>query len=121
MIEDEDEPRIRAKAYELWESEGRPEGRAERHWEEAREIVALKDSFSSTLQPLEETTDDPVEPSIAFENQGEFPEMTDLGEGARGPSWENAEALADAETPGNTPPVAAASGKTGKPRGETKR
>ncbi len=84
---DDDEDRIRAKAHELWEAEGRPEGRAALHWEEAKEIVALRDSFGSTLRPLEETVDDPVEPAIAFENQGDVPGLTDLGEGPRGPNW----------------------------------
>lgn len=97
----EDEERIRRKAYELWEAEGRPEGRDMRNWEEAREIVALKDSFASTLQPLEETTADTVEPALAYENQGEFPEMTDLGEGTRGPSWAAAKETAGLEAVGS--------------------
>lgn len=32
---DEDED-IRRRAYRFWEDEGRPEGRAEHHWEQAR-------------------------------------------------------------------------------------
>jgi hypothetical protein len=33
--------RIRRRAYELWEQEGRPEGRAEEHWSRAeREVQA---------------------------------------------------------------------------------
>lgn len=35
-----DEDRIRRRAYELWEREGRPEGRQSAHWEQAREDVA---------------------------------------------------------------------------------
>jgi hypothetical protein len=35
------EQRIAARAYQLWEEEGRPHGSHERHWEQAsREIVA---------------------------------------------------------------------------------
>lgn len=30
------EDRIRARAHEIWEREGRPEGRELRHWDEAR-------------------------------------------------------------------------------------
>lgn len=30
------ERRIRERAYEIWESEGRPEGRSEDHWKQAR-------------------------------------------------------------------------------------
>lgn len=33
------EHRIRTRAYELWEQEGQPEGRAEAHWEAARRHV----------------------------------------------------------------------------------
>ncbi len=28
--------RIQERAYEIWESEGRPEGRQEEHWQQAR-------------------------------------------------------------------------------------
>ena len=36
-----DEDRIRQRAYELWEQEGKPEGREGEHWEQAcREIEA---------------------------------------------------------------------------------
>jgi hypothetical protein len=30
---------IRQRAYQIWEEEGRPEGKAEEHWERARQIV----------------------------------------------------------------------------------
>jgi hypothetical protein len=33
------EERIRARAYELWEADGRPEGCEERHWHEAEAQV----------------------------------------------------------------------------------
>jgi hypothetical protein len=32
-----DDEHIRHKAYEIWESEGRPEGRHDEHWRRARE------------------------------------------------------------------------------------
>lgn len=36
---DDREDRIRARAYELWEAAGRPEGQQSKHWEQAeREI-----------------------------------------------------------------------------------
>ncbi|WP_181700247.1 DUF2934 domain-containing protein [Chthonobacter albigriseus] len=86
---DDDERRIREKAYELWVAEGKPEGRADAHWEEAREIIAIQDAFETTLIPVEESTRDVVEPAIAFENQGEFPDLADEGEGKGGPSFDN--------------------------------
>lgn len=30
------EKRVRERAYEIWESEGRPEGRQHEHWQQAR-------------------------------------------------------------------------------------
>jgi hypothetical protein len=33
------EQRIQARAYLLWEAEGRPEGRAEEYWHRARELI----------------------------------------------------------------------------------
>ncbi|MEH6720093.1 MAG: DUF2934 domain-containing protein [Aurantimonas endophytica] len=94
-MSDLDEDRVRAKAHALWESENRPEGRAERHWMEAREIVALEDSYSSTLRPLEETVEDTVEPLIAVESHGDVPELTDLGDGRSVPSRQAAAQDAD--------------------------
>lgn len=34
-----DEQRIRELAYQIWESEGRPEGGAQRHWQMARKLA----------------------------------------------------------------------------------
>ena len=45
------EQRIRARAYRIWEEEGRPEGRAEVHWDMARELIAIEDNFQDTLKP----------------------------------------------------------------------
>ena len=92
---DEDEEKIAAKAHELWEAEGRPDGRAERHWAEASEIVALEEGAGrSALLPVEETVGEPVEPTIALDNQGDLPVLTDLGDESRAPSHEAAAATA---------------------------
>ncbi|WP_046856286.1 DUF2934 domain-containing protein [Pseudomonas sp. CCOS 191] len=34
-----DEKRIREFAYQIWESEGKPEGREEEHWDKARKLA----------------------------------------------------------------------------------
>ena len=47
------EQRIRAIAYSLWEEEGWPEGRAEAHWLQACEIVAAETGVPDWLQPAE--------------------------------------------------------------------
>ena len=38
------EDRIRQRAHELWEQEGRPDGRAQQHWEHAAQDLDRKDS-----------------------------------------------------------------------------
>jgi len=82
------EQRIRDHAYRLWVEEGRPEGRAEAHWEMARELVAIEDNqrLATKRNPVSAGHDrnlrgsEPVEPLEAVENQGEFPTLTDQGE-----------------------------------------
>ena len=38
---DQEEDRIRQRAHQLWEEEGRPEGRAQDHWSRARQELQL--------------------------------------------------------------------------------
>jgi hypothetical protein len=77
----ETEERIRARAHQLWLDEGKPEGRHERHWAEAAEIIALEDSPKAALKPVtDEPYGEPIEPPEALENQGEFPVLNDQGE-----------------------------------------
>lgn len=40
--------RIRQRAYQIWLEEGCPDGRAEIHWEMARELIADEDKGSAT-------------------------------------------------------------------------
>lgn len=87
MSAEDGEALIRQEAYRLWEAEGWPEGRADLHWVAAKEIIAVRESYASTLRRLEDTTRDTAEPAIAFENQGEMPTLTDQGEGESGPNW----------------------------------
>jgi hypothetical protein len=71
--------RIRHRAYEIWEQEGRPAGRAEAHWDMATEQIAIEDNQRLTTKPVDEGVDT-AEPLEAVENQGEFPTLTDQGE-----------------------------------------
>ncbi|HSI41894.1 MAG TPA: DUF2934 domain-containing protein [Xanthobacteraceae bacterium] len=41
---DEREQRIRERAHQLWEEEGRPDGRHEHHWLRAAHIVATEEA-----------------------------------------------------------------------------
>lgn len=69
--------RIRQRAYQLWLEAGQPEGMAEEHWEQARELIAIEDGQKATLQPVQPPMPEPLE---AVTNQGEFPTLTDQGE-----------------------------------------
>ncbi|MGX1185742.1 hypothetical protein AB7M29_003421 [Pseudomonas sp. F-14 TE3623] len=45
-----DDKRIREFAYQIWESEGKPEGQEERHWEMARKL-AYAEAQAKALAP----------------------------------------------------------------------
>lgn len=77
-MEADRDDKIRARAYQLWEEEGRPEGRAEQHWYTARESLAVEESYETTYLPID--TGMGPEPIEALENAGEFPTLTDQGE-----------------------------------------
>ena len=63
------EQRIRARAHQIWEQEGRPQGREHDHWEKARILVSIEDDKSSR-KPVEPER---PEPAQVMENLGEFP------------------------------------------------
>lgn len=78
---------IRGRAHRIWEREGKPEGRAEEHWQMARsELAAEAPPPDATLpNPVAAGEEDnphpePVEPLIAVENQGSFPGLADQDE-----------------------------------------
>jgi hypothetical protein len=82
---DDHEERLRHRAYRIWEQEGRPEGRANDHWEMARELVAIEENYSSTLIPgpsegAESRSGEPIEESTVAANSGELPTLVDQGE-----------------------------------------
>jgi DUF2934 family protein len=81
--EDAIQRRIRERAHRLWEEEGRPDGRANSHWEQARMIVALEDTQHTMLKPVGPPKPEPIE---AVANLGEFPTLTDQGEEQNYPS-----------------------------------
>jgi hypothetical protein len=78
------EQRVRERAYRIWLEEGCPEGRELVHWDMATELVAIEDGQRSTLKPIEKNLGplgEPIEPVEAVRNAGEFPTLTDQGEG----------------------------------------
>lgn len=77
--------RIRTRAYRLWEQEGRPQGRADAHWDMAAELTAIEENQRLATKPAPSAsaigpTGEPVEPLLAAENFGDTPTLTDQGE-----------------------------------------
>ncbi len=78
------EQRIRERDYRIWLEEGRPVGRELVHWDMATELVAIEDGQQATLKPIDQNlgpSGEPIEPIEAVRNAGEFPTLTDQGEG----------------------------------------
>ena len=72
------EQRIPEKPYQIWIDEGRPEGRANAHWDMATELVSIEENQLLTLKPVENFSSmspgsEPVEPLLAVQNAGELP------------------------------------------------
>jgi hypothetical protein len=101
---DDFEERVRERAFRLWQEEGCPEGRADVHWDRARELVAIEDNYAVTLKPVDEFSQrlgpygEPVEEIIAVENEGEFPTLTDQGEEQTYPTRQPAHASDEPES-----------------------
>ena len=82
------EERIRARAYHLWEADGRPHGRHDEYWERASELVRMEQSGLSGQLPNPASLPDAdpsrvgiVEEASIQENLGEFPDrFADQGE-----------------------------------------
>lgn len=47
MDDQKEHDRIRRRAYEIWEREGSPEGRAEEFWERAETSIGAEDAQSA--------------------------------------------------------------------------
>jgi Protein of unknown function (DUF2934) len=78
------EQRIRERTYRIWLDEGCPQGRELDHWDMAAGLVAIEDGQRSTLKPVEQNLGplgEPIEPIEAVRNAGEFPTLTNQGEG----------------------------------------
>jgi hypothetical protein len=89
--------RVKERAYRLWVEEGCPEGRAEIHWEKARELVAIEQNQKQTTKPVASTPKS--EPAGLVKNLGEFPTLTDQGEGMAAPQPRAAAPKPAAATP----------------------
>jgi hypothetical protein len=79
------EERVRERARGLWQEEGCREPLGERHFDMARELVAIEDNQKLATKPVPRggatgPSGEPIEPAEAVENLGEFPTITDQGE-----------------------------------------
>jgi hypothetical protein len=69
--------------------------------------VALRSTFPTTLKPLAETIDEPVEPTLAVESLADMPGLDDQGDDPQAPSLELAAGIAD------EPPLSVETAKPG--------
>ena len=101
-MENEDK-KIAARARVLWEQAGKPSSGPDAYAGRARELVAIEEHQKDTLKPTgagpQASVEDnpvaspdlfgpegePIEPVLAVENEGEFPTLTDEGEGEQVP------------------------------------
>ena len=65
-MEEERERRIRARAYEIWDREGRPEGAQEEHWRRACEEIDAEDRFGHGSPAAETGVASPSQPGAAI-------------------------------------------------------
>ncbi|WP_083656372.1 DUF2934 domain-containing protein [Mongoliimonas terrestris] len=50
-MDEETEERVQRRAYEIWEAEGRPEGRAPEHWDQACRDMGVRDDTAVPSMP----------------------------------------------------------------------
>ena len=70
------EERIRQRAHELWEREGRPHGRHDDHWQQAREEI---DAEALQMDSMKGVSADPAQDSPAPKRRGR-PAKSDAAE-----------------------------------------
>ena len=65
-MDDERERRIRERAHEIWEREGRPDGAQEEHWRRASEEIDAEDQAGSGSPAEEGGVANPAQPGAAI-------------------------------------------------------
>jgi hypothetical protein len=69
--------RIAETAYSIWVQEGKPDGKEQRHWEMASDLISQEDKSGTTQMPILSPAGITFEPMVSIENQGNFPELTE--------------------------------------------
>lgn len=77
-VDPDREQRVRERAYHLWETDGKPNGRDVEYWERARELIGMEESAGSGLLPNPQTHPEAaretgVEEAAIQENWASFP------------------------------------------------
>ena len=65
-MDEERETRIRERAHEIWEREGRPEGAQEEHWRRACEEIDAEDQSGSGRSPGDSGVANPAQPGATI-------------------------------------------------------
>jgi hypothetical protein len=76
---DSRDERIRARAHDLWEAAGRPDGRASAHWQEAERLVEAEDREEERLKRRGPGID--IAPSADGNSLGDIRPATPTGRG----------------------------------------
>jgi len=113
----ERERRIRERAYQLWESEGRPHGRDADYWERARELIGIEDHPDAGQLPNPEAeganpnVPEVIEEAAIQENYGEIPgRLTDQGDRPQTPTPRKPHEAGIAEPPQASPKIKGSTG-----------
>jgi hypothetical protein len=90
----EDNERIRHRAYQIWEAEGRPEGRGAQHWAQARDELggndAAEDNASAEGQDDETLSEFPAD-IVPEDNSRADGRIIEAGEGGTAGGLDEAE------------------------------
>lgn len=66
---------VRKFAHQIWESEGKPEGQASRHWEMACQLAAGETGPADPLEPLTSPAPSKSNTSSARQKVGQSPQL----------------------------------------------
>ena len=109
--------RIKERAYRMWQDEGSPDGRADAHWDQAAELVAIEENHGLAMEKVPSPDDlgpsgEPIEPIEAVQNAGEFPTTTDQGEQIF-PTRRKPESVSESKAAATAPKPVVANGQNG--------
>lgn len=100
------ERRVRELAYQIWESEGRPEGQHDRHWRMAHSLAEAEASGSAgseePVKPRFEGDSEPEKPAILQEpprRKGSLPKADPEVPAEQTPDQEEGETVAPTPSP----------------------